>query len=604
MSNPFLTVIRYVVLFQSHIGKKIYLASLLLIFAGLAEGVGILMLLPLFQGLDGFVGPAESEADSYATELVAGILNALGLQDSVVALLILISVIFVTKGALIFCATSYSVWIRGQFLRDLKQRLFVDISEVQFEYYASRDTGYFINIVNDQVTRVVQALHQLTQVGTQFFNCVIYIGFAFFVAWRFGLIATVSGLLVLMAFKSLNLYVRGVSRKLAAEHGISSGLLVQTLQGFKYLVATNQTGRLGAKVVPSINRLAGLQIRTGIANAFTLSVREPVVVFFIVALLAFHVAYLNEPVAPMLVSIILFYRGLNSAMLTQVHWQSTLEFIGSMELIDRALLELNANKEPSGNIRLPTLSENITLSELVFNYAGGGENVIPGMNLELPAHKSIAIVGPSGAGKTTVIDLITLLLRPKSGQIFIDGIDSIDIHRHDWRSQIGIVTQDAVVFDDTVYNNICMWTAANENDPELLNQVRNAAKDAYLHDFIVSLPDGYQTNIGERGVKLSGGQRQRLLIARELYRKPQLLILDEATSSLDSESELAIKDSIDRLKGKITLIIIAHRLSTVADVDHIYVLDKGSVIEEGSFDDLNNNNNSRFRKMVEMQKLE
>ena len=195
------------------------------------------------------------------------------------------------------------------------------------------------------------------------------------------------------------------------------------------------------------------------------------------------------------------------------------------------------------------------------------------------------------------------MLEPSSGRLVIDNIPSQSIQLDSWRSQIGYVSQDTIVFDDSIANNISLWGDQFDSKSDILSEIKIAAKKAHLHDFIVSLPSGYETLVGERGVKLSGGQRQRLFIARELFRRPNVMILDEATSALDSESERAIQASIDEMKGKITLILIAHRLSTIKNVDIIHVISKGKIVESGSFQELTEKPDSLFGKMVEMQKI-
>ncbi|HYW34936.1 MAG TPA: ATP-binding cassette domain-containing protein, partial [Balneolaceae bacterium] len=228
---------------------------------------------------------------------------------------------------------------------------------------------------------------------------------------------------------------------------------------------------------------------------------------------------------------------------------------------------------------------------------------IKNIDLTIPARSTVAFVGESGAGKSTLVDTLNLLLKPQKGRIRIDGTDSREVELHSWRRQIGYVSQETVVFDDTVANNISLWTGDYAKDKMFRGQVRDAAKKAHAHNFIMDLPGGYQTRVGDRGVRLSGGQRQRLFIARELFKRPNLLILDEATSALDTESERYIQESIDALKGEITVVIIAHRLSTIKNVDLVFVLDDGRLLEGGSYRALSMQRKSRFREMVEMQSL-
>ena len=191
----------------------------------------------------------------------------------------------------------------------------------------------------------------------------------------------------------------------------------------------------------------------------------------------------------------------------------------------------------------------------------------------------------------------------KSGRLLIDGHDSKEINKSSWRNKIGYVSQDNLMFDDTIANNITMWRNDINLDNNIDEKIRNAAKQANILNFIDSLPDGFNTIVGDRGILLSGGQKQRIFIARELFRNPSLLILDEATSSLDSESESSIQKSIESLKGKITVIIIAHRLSTIKNVDKIYLIKKGRIVEKGTYEELKNDHKSEFSKLLSYQIL-
>ena len=189
-------------------------------------------------------------------------------------------------------------------------------------------------------------------------------------------------------------------------------------------------------------------------------------------------------------------------------------------------------------------------------------NVLKGINLRIPLKQTIAIIGSSGAGKSTVADILTLLLTPTSGKLLIDGIASTNLDQGSWRKQIGYVCQETVVFDETIAANICLHEDLYPTDDDVRERVHDAAAQAFASSFIEAMPDGFNTVVGDRGVRLSGGQRQRLFIARELYKKPRLLLLDEATSALDAESEKAIQDGIEALHGQVTVVLIAHRLAT------------------------------------------
>ena len=603
MNNPIKDLPRYISIFQSYLGKKIYIILALTILAGIAEGIGILMLLPLFQGLDSMPGDDSMNQNSQALNFVNQILLSMGLNDSVLVLLIFISITFLIKGILTFAALAFSSSLRGKFLRILKESMFSSVTNLDYNYFSTRDTGNFINIINEQVNRAMQSFYYLSLLGAQLLNSIIYLGLALFVAWRFGLMAIMSGVFLILIFKAINVYVRQISRNLAKENGHLSKILIQTLHGFKYLTSTNQIDKLQENIESSIQLLSTYQVQTGVAAALTNSIREPVAVFFIMIIVIIQMIFLEEPIGPMMVSIVLFHRGLGAVVMSQGNWQSSLEFIGSMELINTEFNNLKEHKEIIGQIEAKEFSKKIKLDNVHYKYNKDSEDVISGLSLNIPIKKSIAFVGESGGGKSTLADLLTLMLKPSRGSVIIDDLNGNKINQKTWRKQIGYVSQEAVIFDDTIANNICIWIGNPGNDKKLLESIKNAAIEANLDSVINSLPDGYNTIVGDRGVRLSGGQRQRLFIARELFRRPNLLILDEATSSLDSESEKAIQRSIDALKGKMTIVIIAHRLSTITNVDKIYVLNKGRVHEEGSFEELRSKEESLFSKLVKMQQL-
>jgi subfamily B ATP-binding cassette protein MsbA len=222
--------------------------------------------------------------------------------------------------------------------------------------------------------------------------------------------------------------------------------------------------------------------------------------------------------------------------------------------------------------------------------------------MNIPKNKSIGIVGESGAGKTTLFDIITGMLTLQTGKICVDGIDYSDLELSSLRRIIGYVTQEPIIFNDTIADNISFWECDSQEDI-CKKRIKNAAVLASCDGFIKETEKGYGTVIGDKGVKLSGGQRQRIAIARELFKEPEIMIFDEATSALDTESEQLIQQSIYSLKGERTIVIIAHRLSTVRNCDHIYVLKEGRIVEEGSFDELYGDGNSRFFSMCQKQNL-
>ena len=606
MTNPLRDIPKYIKSFQVYLGWKIYLFFALTLFAVISEGVGILMLLPLLQTLDSKgLKSVESINDSDNLSLyLHQVISFFDVNKSIESILIVITLFFILKGVLSFSALSVNAYLKGKLLYKLKTIVFDSYKNMSYGYYSNKDAGHFTNIINEQATNSVLSFHHLTRFISKTISSLIYIIFAFFVSWKFGLMAFVFGIVVLLLFKKLSNYVRELSRKRADESGILSKLVIQAIHGFKYLTATSQMDKVQNNVEVSVKKLTQYSIKTGIATAFTGSIREPIAVVFIIGVIFFQLIILQEQLSPILVSIVLFYRGLNSILIIQSSWQTTLESIGSMELLHNELSFLQKNKDSSGSIIASKIDSDILFKMVRFKYDRGPDYALDNINIDILPKKTIAFVGGSGAGKSTLVDLITLLIKPSSGEIFINNTDSSSICKSVWRSHLGYVSQDAVIFNDSIANNISMNLGGGDYpDKDQYEKVISAAKQAYISDFIEALPDGYNTKVGDRGVKLSGGQKQRIVIARELFRDPHILILDEATSSLDSRSESFIQKSVDKLKGRVTVIIIAHRLSTIKNVDHVFVLEKGRLVEEGEFDKLRNDKSSRLRNMIDLQAI-
>ena len=238
-----------------------------------------------------------------------------------------------------------------------------------------------------------------------------------------------------------------------------------------------------------------------------------------------------------------------------------------------------AGKEPKNPQEIKTFTDKIEFKNLSFKYQT--DWVLKDINLVVPKGQTVALVGQSGSGKSTLVDLLPRYYDPVKGEVMIDGVNIKKYTRHDLRSLMGNVNQEAILFNDTFYNNIAFGV-----ETATLEQVIEAAKIANAHDFIMATENGYETNIGDRGSKLSGGQRQRVSIARAILKNPPILILDEATSALDTESEKMVQEALENLMLNRTTLVVAHRLSTIKRADEICVLHEGEIVERGKHDDL------------------
>lgn len=595
-------IIYYFSVYKKYVGKRLYVVFILTALAAVTEGFGIALLLPLIDTAGAnFI--TETADQSKVKAVLQAILNFVGVGTSMVGIIIFIASIFLIKGGVVFSAFAYQSHLKSQLMCELKILMFDKFSTMDYGYYSKHNTGHFVNIINNQVLTLIKSFDHFKQFLATIITTGTYLATAFLIAWNFALMAIVAGVVLLFVFKGLNNYVHGLSRKTALEESTLNKFLVQTIQSFKYLASTAQMDHLRSGVTQSIRRLATYMRSQGIAQALTTALSEPFAICLILLVILVQVVVMKASAAPIFVALILFNRSMGSIFGILQAWQSTLSKIGSLEMVEKEFDALNRNQMNDGTTRLEPFEKQLEMRNVSFAYEPTQEEVLKDITLTIPVNSTVAFVGESGAGKSTLVDLLTLLLRPTRGEVIIDGVPGLEVMLSSWRSQIGYVSQETVVFDDTVANNICLWKDNYNSDIAARERIEKAARQAYSERFIQNLPDKFNTIVGDRGVRLSGGQRQRLFLARELYKNPRLLILDEATSALDSESESYIQKSIEALSGSATVVIIAHRLSTIKNADYIYVLEAGRIAEHGTYQQLMTNENGRFNRMVMSQNL-
>ena len=559
------------------------------------DGFGLSMFLPLLQMVanNGSVNSEGLGALSFLVD-AADVFNV---NVTVATVLMVMVIFFIFKGIATYIKEIYNVIVQHSFIRNLRLSLIQALDRMNFKNFINSDAGRIQNTISGEVDRVSMGFQFYFSAFQQAVMVIVYIVFAFFVDWQFAILVGIGGIVTNLAFKILYSRTKDASIKLVESGHEYQGFLLQHVTNYKYLKATGQMSKHSEKLRNAIFSIEGFRRKMGSLSAIGVAAREPLLIIVIAVVIVVQIKFFNGEMSGILISLLFFYRALGSLMGMQQSWNSFLSVSGSLENMQNFEKELNAKKESNGHKVFKGLNDRIVCENLSFSF--GETNILNNINLEIKKNQTVAFVGESGSGKTTLVNVIAGLLDVSSGDVLVDGASISKLQKQSYQQRIGYITQEPVIFNDTIYNNITFWAEKSQKNIERFN---HAMQRSALNDFITDLPQGMETKLGNNGINISGGQKQRISIARELYKDIDILIMDEATSALDSETETYIQQSIEKLKGEYTLIIIAHRLATVRNVDKVVFMHKGRIEREGGFKHLSESF-PKFQRMIELQGL-
>lgn len=595
--------------------KFLTLSVFFTILYALLNGASVYLMIPLLDTL--FLGDSANTANAaVASNEITGWFNTLKYTidqafrsfvfagtkiESLIRICLLILGTFILKNVAGYMQAYFLIFVEQGLIRDLRNQVYTHLNKLPMSFFKKERVGNLISrIIND-----IAFLQ--TSISATFLNAIrepltiaVFLGIAFSISWELTLLAflilPMTGIIIISVGRFLRKQTSQVQAKLAD----LTSLIQETTLGVKIVKAFGMEAYENKKFYKETSSFFRLNLRiTRLKN-------------------------LSSPtteILSVLVGVIIMYMGGNMVLSTEEIRAS--EFVGfilaifqmmtpikelgginnriqeSSAAADRVFEILDTEpdiKDPAQPAELKEFSHDISFDHVTFQYDDGNEKVLDDISFTVKKGEIVALVGPSGSGKSTLVDLIPRFFDPTGGAVLIDGQDIRSFRLSDIRSRIGIVTQETILFNESIRNNIAYGLVDCPMD-----KIVEVAKIANAHHFIAELPEGYDTNIGERGVKLSGGQRQRLSIARALLKDPEIMIFDEATSSLDNESELLVQEAIDRLMHNRTVVVIAHRLSTIRNASKIVVLERGKIVQEGTHPDLLQVETGLYKKLYEMQ---
>ncbi len=551
------------------------LMLLALLLAGVAEGVSLSALLPLLsialdESRDGDGGaPAAGAEDGEGLEAtVRELLLSIGITPSLGVLLLIVVIGIIVKNLLLLLARKQVGYTAARVTTDLRLNLLHAVLGSRWEYFLRQPAGRMANAMTTEAMRAAESYVYGTTMIARMIESVVYISVALMVSWQATIAALIAGGIVLVVSYSMVRMAKRAGKRQTKLLISLIGRLTDTLQSVKPLKAMGREELADHVLATETGRLNRALQKEVLSKASLMAIQEPL--FVIIVSIGIYVALVqwDMTAATVLMLVVLLGRIMGQMGKIQRWYQKMVTAESAFWSIHGTTQEALAEQEESHGSRPPSLEREIRLQDVSFSY--GDKAILNGISLQIPKGSLTTLTGPSGAGKTTVVDLITGLLTPQAGIILLDDMPLSEIDLHQWRRRIGYVPQENLLLHDSILHNVTL------GDPDLDEaDAEYALRAAEAWDFVTEMPQGLYSTVGERGARLSGGQRQRIMIARALAHRPWLLILDEATSALDPRSEAAICATLHKLRGELTILAISHQQALVDVADQVYRIEDG-----------------------------
>lgn len=609
ISQYFRKIFRFAGPYKKYMWLNIFFNVLYALFSALSFVALIPMLTVMFGDEDKIyekpqytgIGQVKDYLLDYMNYYITTTSEAHGAQYALNVMIVGIIVLFLLKNMFNYWAMYFITFLRNGILKDIRNAMYKKSVELPLAYFSEKRKGDMISRMTSDVLEIQHSFLSILELIVKEPLTILFTIIAmFFISSELTLFVfifiPISGFIISKVGKSL----KKKSDRAAVEQGYFLSVIDETLGGLKVIKSFNGEKRFSKTFEASTSRF--FRLNNKILNRQNLS--SPLSEFLGIITIAVLLIYggnlvLNEGTlssASFIAYIGMAYNILTPAKAISKASYSVKKGDAAAERVLEVLETENPITSKQGSVVKTTFEDKISIENITFAYES--ENVLSNFSLEVPKGKTVALVGQSGSGKSTIANLLTRFYDVQQGSIKIDGIDIKDFNLQSLRGLMGLVTQDSILFNDTIKNNLLLGKE-DASDQEIIE----ALKIANAYEFVKDLPDGINTNIGDSGNKLSGGQKQRLSIARAVLKNPPIMVLDEATSALDTESERLVQQALENMMQNRTSVVIAHRLSTIQKADHIVVMQKGEIVEQGTHDELLAKN-GMYSRLVQMQSFE
>ena len=578
--------LKYYKILRFYGGRKIPFVLLLSAVASLAEGIGFIVVIAVLNHLLGF----GIQSDGMDLSNIAKLMIFLTTKLSIEGIIILAVFVFFFKASIVYLLQSTLANLRGDLLMSLRSSSINALVKMKYDHFLDLGSGHLSNLFGEQISRSLHAFKSLASAFICLTASVAFLSSSLFVSPIFGLAAIFCGAIIWVSFSKLTKNIKNSSINLAQKNTDLASNVIQLVRTFKYLKSTLQLNSVGSSIKSTAMNLTKSQKKIGNQQAIFISLREPILISFVFIVVYILVKVLSASPEIILVSAILFYKGLGQLMAFQTAWMVSMETAGSLEFSESSIKEMEKYSDISDENNFSLFNTfGYDLSGVSFKTPNNQIQILDNINMKIKAGTSLAIIGPSGSGKSTLLDILMGIRFPSSGTIDILNVNNKKISTNYILGNVGYLPQEPIIFNDTVFNNLNMslglTTEAKEN--KNFESIKKICSELGVIEQIKKLPQGFDTILKETGSNLSGGQKQRLAFVRELARESStVLILDEPTSALDSLSEEFMIKYLKSLKGYKTVIMVSHKIESLDWVDEIVMLEAGEIKFQGKYDNL------------------
>lgn len=547
--------------------------------ASLTEGIGISLMIPLLQsvGEDTF----QMEEKTGLLETIERPFQGLPPEQRLVFIALAITGAVILKSALAYLNKVVFSQLNQQIGHQLRSRIFSQLLYVHYTHIEKKDSGELLNLIASESWQVSRALEMLVNILTSTCTLIVFTVFLLILSWQLMLIVSVLMILVSVIVQYVTRRAKLLGQQAVQVNSSLATLMCEGLMGMRTIRAFGREEYEQKRFSDRSSKVQDVFWKLDLLYGSVDPLHEGLSTIVVISVLVVSLIYDPTSLPAILTFMFMLYRLQPHIKLIDAYRVNFITTGGAVDAVMEFTEGYGLPDSSKGYVPYSKLQREIKFDRVSFQYTTNGIPALQEISLTIPKGKTTALVGPSGAGKSTLINLICRFYDATKGEILVDQYPIQQLSIQDWRERIALVSQDIYIFSSTVQKNIA-YGRLDATDDEIIT----AAKQANAHEFICKLDAGYETPVGDRGIRLSGGQRQRIALARAIVRNPDILILDEATNALDTLSEHLIQEALEKFSHDRTVIVIAHRLSTIEQADQIVVLDQGRIAEQGSLSEL------------------